>query len=303
MRVVQISEQFGSTIEGSPEEKLANIDPNTVRNLIKDRGVVMFTGFDAPLAEFDMFIRQFGDDFMNYKGGGTVRRKVTEDQTLLSTRFDYGREQQDTFGLPLHGEMYYTKTRPVLLWFYCDKPAASDGETTVCDGAQIYDALSNDSKDLLAKKKLKYLRRYRDGEWQLVYQTDNLDESVKFCKANGISAHADDDRVLATEYVHPAVIKSRWGEHLAYINSALLVYWQEEELGRTSSIVRLEDGSKLPRQLVDEVIAAQKRLIIPMVWKHGDFAVLDNTRTMHGRRPFTDPNREIYLRMVRDVAF
>jgi len=56
------------------------------------------------------------------------------------------------------------------------------------------------------------------------------------------------------------------------------VYWQEENLGRNTSVVRLEDGSKLPKQLVDEVAAAQKRLIVPMVWGRGDFAVIDNTR-------------------------
>ena len=154
--------------------------------------------------------------------------------------------------------------RPVMLWF--EKPAANDGETTVCDGAQIYDALSKESKDLLAQKKLKYLRRYKDGEWQLIYQTKDLDEAVKFCTGNGIKAHIEDGRVLATEYVHPAVIKSRWGDHLVFINSALIVYWQEENLGRNTSVVRLEDGSKLPKQLIDEVVAAQKRLIIPMVW-------------------------------------
>ena len=146
MRITQISEPFGTTIQGSPQEKVSDIDPNMVKDLIKDRGVVMFSGFNTPLEEFDRFIRQFSDKFMSYKGGGAVRRKVSEDETLLSTRFDHGRETQDTFGLLLHGEMYYTDNRPVLLWFYCDKPAASDGETTVADGAQIYDALSNESK-------------------------------------------------------------------------------------------------------------------------------------------------------------
>jgi alpha-ketoglutarate-dependent taurine dioxygenase len=81
------------------------------------------------------------------------------------------------------------------------------------------------------------------------------------------------------------------------------VYWQEENLARNTSVVRLEDGSKLPKQLIDEVVAAQKRLIIPMVWGRGDFAVVDNTRAMHGRRAFTDTTREIFLRMVREVTF
>ena len=303
MRITQISEPFGSTIEGSPKEKVGDVDPNTVRDLIKTRGTVIFSGFRTPLTEFEQYIRQFGDDFMNYQGGSYVRQKVSADDKLLSTRSAITRDKEDLFELPLHGEMYYTNSRPVMLWFFCERPADSDGETTVCDGAQIYDALSKESKELLAKKKLKYIRHYKDGEWQRIYQTDDLNEAIKFCAHNGLSAHGEDGHVLATEYLAPGVIKSRWGDHLVYINSMLPVLWQEQQFGRTTSLVRLEDGSKIPQHLIDEVVAAQKQLIIPMAWQRGDFAVLDNTRTMHGRRPFADPQREIFLRMVREVAF
>ena len=303
MRIIEISEPFGSTIEGTPQEKVSDIDSNIVRDLIKSRGTVMFCGFGTPLAEFEQFIRRFGDDFMTYQGGSYVRQKVSADESLLSTRSQYSREGEDAFELPLHGEMYYMKSRPLMLWFFCEKPAKSDGETTVCDGAQIYDALSDEFKDLLAKKKLKYVRRYKDGEWQRIYQTEDADEAIKFCAANGLNARLDDSRALATEFVSPGIIKSRWGNHLVYINNMLPVLWQERQLGRQTSIVRLEDDLVIPQKLVDEVVAAQKRLIIPMAWQRGDFAILDNTRAMHGRRPFADPQREIYLRMVREVAF
>jgi alpha-ketoglutarate-dependent taurine dioxygenase len=303
MRITQISDPFGSTIEGTPQDKVSDIDPNTVRDLIKTRGTVIFSGFRTPLSEFEQYIRQFGDDFMNYQGGSYVRQKVSADDKLLSTRSAVARDKEDSFELPLHGEMYYTNSRPVMLWFFCERPADSDGETTVCDGAQIYDALSKESKELLAKKKLKYIRRYKDGEWQRIYQTDDLNEAIRYCADNGLNAHVEDGRVLATEYLAPGVIKSRWGNHLVYINSMLPVLWQEQQFGRSTSLVRLEDDSKIPQHLVDEVVAAQQRLIIPMAWQRGDFAVLDNTRTMHGRRPFADPQREIFLRMVREVAF
>jgi alpha-ketoglutarate-dependent taurine dioxygenase len=303
MRITQISDPFGSTIDGTPQDKVSDIDPNTVRDLIKTRGTVIFSGFRTPLSEFEQYIRQFGDDFMNYQGGSYVRQKVSADDKLLSTRSAIARDKEDSFELPLHGEMYYTNSRPVMLWFFCERPADSDGETTVCDGAQIYDALSKESKELLAKKKLKYIRRYKDGEWQRIYQTDDLNEAIRYCADNGLNAHVEDGGVFATEYLAPGVIKSRWGNHLVYINSMLPVLWQEQQFGRSTSLVRLEDGSKIPQHLVDEVVAAQQRLIIPMAWQRGDFAVLDNTRTMHGRRPFADPQREIFLRMVREVAF
>lgn len=302
MRIGQISEQFGSVIEGSPEDTVQNVDAGTVRDLLKSRGVVMFSGYATPLAEFEQFIRQFGENFMTYQGGGYIRGKVSSDETLLSTRYDHGREKQETFGLPLHGEMYYTNHRPVLLWFYCRRPAASDGETTVCDGAQVYAALSEASKQLLAEKKLKYIRHYLDGEWQKIYQTDDIDEAIRFCDGNGIAARVEDGNSLKTEYVHPGTIESRWGGRRVYINNVLPVVWQEQ-MGRKTSIVRFEDGSQIPQSLVDEVKAAQDRLVIPLKWQAGDFAVLDNTRALHGRRAFTDTDREVFLRMVRDVSF
>ena len=302
MRVGQISERFGSVVEGSPGEKVSDVDPQIVKDLIKSRGVVMFSSFGSPLDEFERYIRTFGDDFMSYQGGGYIRRRVSPDETLLSTRYDHGREKQETFGLPLHGEMYYTNHRPILLWFYCQKPAASEGETTVCDGAQIYDALSDEMKELLASKKLKYIRHYLDGEWQKIYQTDEINEAIRFCAGNGIDARVVDGNALKTEYAYPAVIKSRWGEHWVYINNVLPVVWQEQ-MGRKTSIVRFEDGSEIPQQLIDEVTRAQERLMIPLPWKAGDFAAVDNTRALHGRRAFTDTDREVFLRMVRDVSF
>ena len=73
-------------IEGTPQEKVGDINPNVVKELIKDRGTVVFTGLTTPLGEFEQFIRQFGDDFMSYQGGSYVRQKVSADGTLLSTR-------------------------------------------------------------------------------------------------------------------------------------------------------------------------------------------------------------------------
>ena len=48
MRITQISEAFGSTIEGSPQEKVGDIDPNVVRDLIKTRGTVIFAASAPP---------------------------------------------------------------------------------------------------------------------------------------------------------------------------------------------------------------------------------------------------------------
>ena len=107
----------------------------------------------------------------------------------------------------------------------------------------------------------------------------------------------------STTYLATATPKTRWGDHTAYINSAMTVVMQENTARESLSRVRFEDGSRLPPELVKEVQSIQAELIIDLNWASGDFVLLDNSRTMHGRRAFQDIRREVLLRMVRDVAF
>jgi alpha-ketoglutarate-dependent taurine dioxygenase len=295
----------GVMIEGSRDESIVDLDRQPVINLFKSSGAILFRGFGMDLEGFSAFSSSLTTEFMTYKGGSYIRRTVGDgkDETLLSTSHEYGREKQDTFALPLHGEMYYLDNRPAVLWFYCVTPAGSDGETTICDGSRIYQALRASSQELFRTKRLKYIRRYLDGEWQKIYGTGEVGEVERFCNANGLKVEFDGTtKVVRTEYVHPAVIMSAWGNHTVYINNLLPVLWQESTR-RETSIVRFEDGSKVPGDVVDELVEIQQRLMIPVAWQSQDLVMLDNTRFLHGRRPFTDTKREICLRMARGVNF
>jgi len=306
VKVQPLSDRIGVMVQGSGNGHDLDVDREAIIDLFKTHGLVMFRNFDVDLEGFSKFTSRFSTDYMNYKGGGYIRGVVKgheADTTLLSTRYDYGREKQDTFGLPLHGEMYYIDHRPVMLWFYCERPADSDGETTVCDGSRVYEALSASTKELFAKKRLKYMRTYLSGEWQHIYQTDKIEEAERFCVDNGLRVNIDRaSMTLNTEYVIAAVNKSRWGDRTAYINNLLPVLWQES-MGRKTSIVRFEDGSTIPQSVVDEVAAIQERFIFPVPWQKKDFVMVDNTRVAHGRRAFQDEERSVHLRMVRSVDF
>jgi alpha-ketoglutarate-dependent taurine dioxygenase len=306
MKTEPITEQFGTQVLGESPADLDAVDKESVVDLFKERGALWFRGFNVSLERFNDFTASFSTDYMNYRGGGYVRKEVDsgKDSTLLSVRYDHGREEQETFGLPLHGEMYYTDRRPVLLWFYCVRPADADGETTICDGSQIYRALRPEHRELLESKRLNYLRRYREEEWQKIYQADDIEAAAAFAREGGIKVKVmAGEKELHTEYVYPGVITSRWGEHRVFINNMLTVVWQERMLGLTKSIVRFEDGSEIPDELVQDVRKVQQELVLPIAWGKGDFVMLDNTRVLHGRREFKDPDREVFLRMVRSVPF
>ena len=297
---------FGAIIEAEPGDKATDIGADTIKSLLTAHGTVLFKGFGTTLEEFDILTDIIGTDYMNYKGGGYVRKTTGEEQgkTLLSTSttLEKGEIKPMTIGLPLHAEMFYTDKRPLLLWFYCVTPC-EDGQTTIADGVAIYQRLPQEWRDLLAEKRLMYLRAYPDGVWQNIYQTNNIEEARAFCHDSGMTTEVDADGTLHTTYLATATPKTRWGDHTAYINSAMTVVMQENTARESLSRVRFEDGSRLPPELVKEVQRIQAELIIDLNWASGDFVLLDNSRTMHGRRAFQDIRREVLLRMVRDVAF
>lgn len=308
MQTRAIQDHFGTIMQAGPGETVDDIDIAAVTALIKERGTVLFSGFGANREDFDRFTDRISPDYMDYRGGGYVRKSVGggagEGKALLSTRYDHGREKQMTFGLPLHGEMYYIDHRPQALWFYCVKPADADGQTTACDGAEVYKRLGQEWKDLLHAKRLMFLRVYRDGEWQKIYQTEDATEACAFAEGNGITVEFDAaERTMRTKYLVHAVLPTRWGGHTAYINNLLTVYMQMQMGRGDTSTVWLEDGSPIPDALMDEVRRVQDELIVNLDWSAGDFAILDNSRALHGRRAFEDTEREVYLRMVRTVPF
>jgi alpha-ketoglutarate-dependent taurine dioxygenase len=66
-------------------------------------------------------------------------------------------------------------------------------------------------------------------------------------------------------------------------------------------LVRFEDGSHLSPDLISDIKTVSARLTYLAAQKTGDFMFVDNTRVLHGRKPFDDPKREVAIRMVRSL--
>ncbi len=307
METKTLQEGFGTVFEAGPGERIGDVPADAVISAIKETGLVLFLGYGTNREEFDATTERVGGEYMNYKGGGYIRKTDGEDKgnTILSTSTTYakGKIVPFTQPLPLHLEMSYTDKQPLLLWFYCVTPPAKDGQTTIGDGVQVYERLPQKWKDLLNEKRLMYLRAYPDGVWQNIYMTDDIDEARAFCHESGMTTRVDADGTLHTSYLRTAVPVTRWGGRQAYANSAMTVVMQEGTDREKLSSVRLEDGERLPREMVQDIVKIQSEIIVDLEWQSGDFVLLDNTRTMHGRRGFEDTNREVLLRMIKDAPF
>ncbi|NJL00476.1 MAG: TauD/TfdA family dioxygenase [Spirulinaceae cyanobacterium SM2_1_0] len=278
------------------ETPLLALDPTTLLDRLRTTGVVLLQNFRASPDEFKQLSGQLSTNFMPYRGGAIPRAQVGNDSTVLAVTGSHLR-----YAVSLHGEMYYMKQRPSVIWFYCAVPAAEAGETTVADGELFYARLQPETRSLFASQDLVYWRTYPDGVWQRVYQTDDLDELARICAENEIEFELEAaTRSLTTRSTRSAISTSRYTQNPVFINNILPLL--DGIVGETTSYVRLADGSEIPTTVATELRSLAEELTIPIAWQPGDLLLIDNTRWLHGRHAYTDAKRDIHVRLGDIVA-
>ena len=301
---------LGVAIDGNSDPDIGKLDVSEVIELFKSNGALMFTDFDVDVKKFESFTNKFSNDYMDHTGGGSLRKVINEDgdKTILSVSYSFNKKAEDfeetrqkVFPLALHSDRSYTKSQPPLMWFYCVNPADEKGETLLCDGVKLFQELNEETRQFFKNNKINYIRNYADGEWQLWANTESMDDVKQYCKDNDLILTINDDNSITTQSIKSAVVKPRWTDQDAFVNSILLVLWQEEAVGTKRSIVRMEDGSEIPAEILKQVRDVSDRLTRAVKWKPGQIVMVDNTRMLHGRNSFEDRNREVYVRMSRSV--
>jgi alpha-ketoglutarate-dependent taurine dioxygenase len=284
-----------------------------VASLLAAHGALLFRGYGFTLESFKAFSAQHSGDFSDYEGGvfraGALNRDtIGGDPTVLTTT---GHSQG--FPISLHGEMHYLKNPPAILWFFCQRPSAQDGQTTLCDGRAMWQALGAEAQEFFRSHQVCYTRYLEDGSWQTTFGSDSLEQVGTVCRREGMEWSFDEqNRSVTTHYRCSAL---RGGE--VFINNVLPVLdtewaynsgWMKENLaamgaaGRPPLIVRAGDGSELPQAVVKALRQAAREHTIELDWQAGDVAMIDNLRVMHGRRQASDPERSILVRLASAAA-
>jgi alpha-ketoglutarate-dependent taurine dioxygenase len=310
-----LSNTFGLIIQGNGSKNILDLDHEEVINQFRESGTLHFKNFDTDADTFMKFTHLYCQDFSTYQGGGLRwgvldRQAINKVETLLTTS---GHSQG--FPIELHGEMYYLKNHPTILWFYCENPPIQGGQTTVSDGREVFKNLSDETKKFFQNQKIKYVRHQASGEWQKAFQTEDLKEVQKFCDENETKLFIDSKTgAVTTEYICSAIVKSRDGEDV-FINNLLLIYiaewafqsgWFAENLSNMTNtspplVVRMEDDSCIPEHIIEELQQVCDNLTIDIQWDKGDIVMIDNTKILHGRREATGSNRKIFVRMGEPI--
>ncbi len=264
-----------------------------VINTLKHEGFMLLSG-SCSLQQFKELSNAVTRDFMPYIGGSNNERKVVDEAARITTA--PGGKHNGT--IQLHGEMCYRDSRPDVLFFYCETPAQSGGETIYADGIELYEKIIRDPdlKELLTKR-VCYHRKRDPDVWRSLYSTQDKQAVIDYCEGEGIEARFSDNDVLFTRYVDTLVQQSIWNDKQVFINNLLGFARNIRKKGEIYSWITFADNSEIPDDLISRLQKIVTRYTRQLKLKKNDTLILDNRRVLHGRLSFTDENRNIFLRM------
>lgn len=281
------------------EVDIRAINEDRVAELFTEHGVVLFRGLSLDDARFceltSVFCTSFG------RIGGTLRAAYNEDGSLFEVT-------EGNHALKLHSEFAHSPNRPDIVWFWCVRPADRDGETLLLDGTEVPRALSTEARTLLDRCRLRYTHQLPNRLWRSVFPVENPAECEAYLRSyDGVSqVRFDASDTLRYEYVVPAILNARNGDRAAFVNSIqiLTATWEgPEEKDRAvvfsshpndnpnafSMSIAFEDGTSLPKALLDEIDQVTETLVFAHRLEAGEVLMLDNSRMQHARRAFLGP--------------
>ena len=279
-----LSEKTGEKIINLDNISILELDKQALLDLYKSSGVLLFRGFETDLSTFTQFSNSLGRDFLDYSGGSINRRVIDKENNVLSVN-SFKEE------IKLHGEMYYQKNTPLMLWFFCATPPLENGETIICDGQQFFNEMSDSLKDIFEQKKIKYAVQINQEDWQERYQTKDFELVKKIFQNNYTRVQVNEDQSIDLEYICPAIYPSGSAKRPTFIGNLLSTKKINPKL------VNFEDDSEITDEMMSELYEIGEKLTIDIAWQKGDILMIDNTQIMHGRRSATDEQRDIYIRL------
>jgi hypothetical protein len=259
--------------DGAP---LAALDLAAVRTALERRGAVLLRGFRTTVEDFG----ELGDALCS---SSMANESPNREALETANRVQSVNLGGDPF--PLHPELAREPWRPDLAMFACIEAPSVAGQTNVCDGIAIADALPAPLRqDLLAR--------------QLFYIRPASPELLTFWL--GTAAPSDSD-LAAPPAACPYWFRRAQGRILRGFSRPVLepTLFQDEpafanfllfarDYLRISHIPLLNGGEQFPDDWLDEIRGIARGLTYSHKWTKGDVLLLDNSRFMHGRRAIGD---------------
>lgn len=287
--------------QDSPQNvaRLTTCDPGSVKNALKEHGAVVVKAA-ATLADFEALSDALMTPMVHHSTSTPIERDVVNAAGTTSTvnkGMDY---------IPLHREGSYAPGCPDVLMLYCVRPADAGGETNLCDGVELREALPARIREFVDGAVLRWSWSATPERWMASLGVNSKDEAVqrlskiesRLAPWEKLEASFKGD-TLEGVFKTLFVIPTKWGGHRSFCNSLLIYHYRRATAAypKNMYIPSLGDGSPFPPDMLEEIAALAEPRTHGVKWGTNDILLFDNSRFMHGRTGFTDSERRILVRM------
>lgn len=273
-----------------------------IEQKINQHAAILFRGFAVRNIEtFNQCVDSISGGALEYLFRASPRTQINK-RLNIYTSTDYPADEK----IFPHNEHSYSPIFPLHLYFYCDIPPGSRGETPLGDNRLILQRIDPDVREEFIYKDILYVRNYGDGmglAWQTVFQTDNHAEVEEYCKKVGIEPEWKPGNRLRTRQRGPAVVRHPhtkeviWFNHATFFNALTLPESIRESLYAEFSTEDLPqntyfgDGSNIPDSHIRHLQSVYRSIMVEFPWQQDDVVLLDNILTVHARNEYSGPRK------------
>lgn len=272
------------------EKQLSDLDVEWILQELSQNGYCLLRGYQPTVESFSELINKLC---------GTV----TYDPARALSHDSVQKVDAGVDAIGLHIENGNTPRVPNILGFFCNKAARLGSQTTLCDGVELLDALSQEIKKLFVNP-ITVSRNLSKQQWTSYIAQEHPDlkgaDQVTHRHLHemlslypGHSAEINTDGSINYELNVDAIRTSPLCDKPAFANAIL-----GPSFNYNTPQYRLSNNKSVTSALSNQLEVLAEECTQEINWQDGDILLIDNWRVMHGRRAIKDAvRRELYIGM------
>lgn len=261
-------------------EGLASLPGYPVMAALRSAGAVLLRGYAATMEDF----RSLTTALCSSEVFNESPARIVLDRERMIQTVDLG---VDAF--PLHPELSREPFQPDVCMFWCLSPPSVGGETTLCDGVEIVRRMPPALRAAFEGKTLEY--RQVAGPEVLEYWLGSAEPTSL------VSPHSDcpyefflnKQGRIGRKFTRPALAPTPYGGAPCWNN---FIFFGRYHL-KLPHFPTFEGGIPIDDLLVAAVRSIADEITVPIPWRKGDIAIVDNWRFMHGRNAISDAKERL----------